>query len=1731
MTIQIESSVFIEALENNEKLWLKNVGFSTIEEENLIEFKGNLTMKGCSFEGIQATPVLSTTGGGYRKVEILNSTIPGKDKTLIGFTGSDEEIDLEVKVEQPRIETTLFTLSGYSKINLKDSSFIVSGEESLSTLASVEGNPELTITNLELEGLSEEAITLQNTSNITISNLQSTVTEEVSLILLGGSETNVTLGFQITNSNSTMKILELEKLTGVSFTKFEIKSSTLGDIMEIDEVVSITVSNLVVENSQVGKFISYKDTSTIDITTATFTSATLNGVIIEGSGTETETNITLSNFQYEQSTIQEELAKFSELKTFTMENFQFNELTVNDPKTKFLDLDGADSVKLKNIQVTFSSECSLRKFISMNNCDAEIDSLSFSNCGSSENPLVDLSILTVEGNSALSVTNLVVSNVYSYSYSATVIDFKGTSSLNEGTTIELNGVTIENVENKGDEVFSLDTAYELTMSDVNVKNSKGGIKGVFYMNNIPRVTVERVTCDTCESTSGNGGSIYYLPCTVSPPTLSIANSVFTGSKAGEKGGALCIDSESSSTNITLSIQSTEFTDVRSKSGGAIYITEIVSFTDAKISDITISNAYSQMGAAIEDHHNSGTLELQNVVVTGSQGFYCDIYASYKSEGTKMTIKDSSFLDGSCDHVSIHFNSWVENLVIEMQTCVIRNGQNTAMELQKVDFRADNITFRNNTHTMILAQKESTLNITNSYFADFESSQFEVSTNTVKQPGISVAQSNLNLWGCTLENQVGAFGGFIESEYSNVTIQNSTFQNGRATEEGGAIYLTSSNLQIHSSYFKNLHSGSGGAIGALLGSTIYISNSVFEEVSATNSGGAIESTLGTITILDSTIRNANATGVLLNYCEVSLINSRFENCLGEEGGAVRVVDSVSSLVKNCTFSENQATSNGGALVFKNSNLPDTTFYLEDSFFYNNSANQGGAVYLFNSATNITKNYFQNNSASEGGGVFIDYSSKEGTLSWVSNCSFVENSASSNGGSIRWKTVSPHISSNTYQNNTAPYGADIASYAVGMGLVTSNSRLLSGESLAYMEGIAPGQEIEKLAEIALRDKYGNIVTTDNSTEATLKSLNATLGGQTTVTAVNGVITFEKITVTGVINQNITVVIRASSIETNQQEVQDDETEFNPNLSVIVNLRDCKVGEENTGDQCKVCPSGEYSLSPDQACTACPSAAYCLGGWEMYPRASYWRPDPYTSTFYQCPNSDACLGSSDYSNYLGNCAEGYTGNMCQACKSGYSRTSENVCSPCPEPGTNFTILALILLLVVGLSVAMVITTLRSAYKPKSLQSIYIKIFTNYIQLVYLTTQFELSWPDFVLELFAVQKSTATATEQVFSVDCYIEAEDSEGVEETGNTEVFFQKVVIISLLPAIVWALSAAVWGLIAFFQSRLIYMKRELVTTMIVLFFLIHPTIVKLMFSIFACREIEGKGPWLIQNLEVQCWDEKHTLYALGVALPSILVWGIGVPTFMLYSMYKKSRYLFKIDNKLRFGFLFNGYKLSRFYWEFVILYRKIIVICLAVFLSTISIQVQALTCLLVLIVFLYMQKVYKPFVVDHLNQLETSAIFTATVTIYCGVYYLTNDLDEYSKILFFVLMLGCNAYFLVFWLKYMLKAGVEALLNAFPRIKNRLKKSDGFPGDFYNEEKMLKGVYREEDRTICTLLPHRSSQPTETLEGINSMMDLYREAFQHILEEEKESESSRPIVEELQPPSFREVEEIKVPSSE
>jgi len=118
---------------------------------------------------------------------------------------------------------------------------------------------------------------------------------------------------------------------------------------------------------------------------------------------------------------------------------------------------------------------------------------------------------------------------------------------------------------------------------------------------------------------------------------------------------------------------------------------------------------------------------------------------------------------------------------------------------------------------------------------------------------------------------------------------------------------------------------------------------------------------------------------------------------------------------------------------------------------------------------------------------------------------------------------------------------------------------------------------------------------------------------------------------------------------------------------------------------------------------------------------------------------------------------------------------------------------------------------------------------------------------------------------------------------------------------------------------------------------------------------------------------------------------------------------------RFGFLLLGYKSNLFFWEFIIIYRKIAIVLISVFLSTVSNSVQGQAAFLVLIIAFYIQSVYLPFQVDKLNKLEQMSILTAATTIYCGLLYLTEDMGEGMKLVLFAFILTSNAVFFFSWL--------------------------------------------------------------------------------------------------------------------
>lgn len=130
-----------------------------------------------------------------------------------------------------------------------------------------------------------------------------------------------------------------------------------------------------------------------------------------------------------------------------------------------------------------------------------------------------------------------------------------------------------------------------------------------------------------------------------------------------------------------------------------------------------------------------------------------------------------------------------------------------------------------------------------------------------------------------------------------------------------------------------------------------------------------------------------------------------------GGAIYNSQSNPSLT-NCSFQNNNATSNGGA-IYNSFSSPSLT----NCSFQNNtitSNGSGGAIFNSRSSPSLTNCNFQNNTASFSGGAIYNSESNPSLI----NCSFQSNNTNENGGAIANDTSpSPSLTNCSFLNNTA------------------------------------------------------------------------------------------------------------------------------------------------------------------------------------------------------------------------------------------------------------------------------------------------------------------------------------------------------------------------------------------------------------------------------------------------------------------------------------------------------------------------------------------------------------------------------------------------------------------------------------------------------------------------------------------------------------------------------------------
>ncbi|MBR3141213.1 MAG: hypothetical protein IKF11_10215, partial [Methanobrevibacter sp.] len=305
------------------------------------------------------------------------------------------------------------------------------------------------------------------------------------------------------------------------------------------------------------------------------------------------------------------------------------------------------------------------------------------------------------------------------------------------------------------------------------------------------------------------------------------------------------------------------------------------------------------------------------------------------------------------------------------------------------------------------------------------------------------------------------GGAINIDATNASIINSTFINCKSSFAGGAVYWEPHGwgtvTLINSTFRYNSAINKGGALAVNDGKTCLLLNNTFEYNSATSlssysgaPGGAIHWNDGNgVWMINNTFRHNSASGEGGVYsASGNQYWTYFEGCLfynnsAKKGGAIMSSPNLVS-IKNCSFINNKASEEGGAMGRCGASSINLIY---SSYFFNNSAKNGGALELYANITCSNCTFINNSAIQYGSTLYL----KGPNLGWpitdgvlVNDC-YIESS----GNAIYSFNLNGTIANSTLVKGFVT--VDTLSYLtlINNEITTTNNYALVNNNLVYLE----------------------------------------------------------------------------------------------------------------------------------------------------------------------------------------------------------------------------------------------------------------------------------------------------------------------------------------------------------------------------------------------------------------------------------------------------------------------------------------------------------------------------------------------------------------------------------------------------------------------------------------------------------------------------------------------------------
>ncbi|CAD8094623.1 unnamed protein product [Paramecium sonneborni] len=450
-------------------------------------------------------------------------------------------------------------------------------------------------------------------------------------------------------------------------------------------------------------------------------------------------------------------------------------------------------------------------------------------------------------------------------------------------------------------------------------------------------------------------------------------------------------------------------------------------------------------------------------------------------------------------------------------------------------------------------------------------------------------------------------------------------------------------------------------------------------------------------------------------------------------------------------------------------------------------------------------------------------------------------------------------------------------------------------------------------------------------------------------------------------------------------------------------CQLGEFYIENNCQLCQfkQGYYSVTYNATkCSIFDSKKFeSITSNQIQLKIGYWRPNYFSDEIEFCFKfKESCLGGWMVGDQI--CYQGHIGGLCEECDRFnirgdglfFKNQYNSLCHLCENDYSRFHFFILASLWVIFST----LLTLYSIDKSNRLfsvlkirqrfariifklsqdhASILLKLFLNYIWIFSVIFSFNIK---FSFSFSFIDQTSNPSFFMANSLDCYL--------SEFQEIQLIYLRIITMFLLLACLFFAIYIGFKLYSLIKHKK-FQTSILSITALYLFVSNYPAFIKQFFSLLAKRQI-SQIDYIQGDVSLRYGTKTHFNWIISLILPGLTCIGIILPFSLLVLLYIKRDQLENINLRKHICYLFNEYDRHSYYWEWIKLGEKTVIIIILTYFETDIYLKSSLLGICLLFYQIYSQK-QRPYIIQNLNNLDVQtgqicsiAIFFAVIKYIC-----------------------------------------------------------------------------------------------------------------------------------------------------